>query len=161
MTTIAYDCDDGNVAADSQETGDGGQKYNCIKIYRVRGYVIATAGGTYAGMAFVRWFGDWIGNGEPDWDDHPDFVNLDYEEDFECLVIRKNGTCYSVNRLFVPHEQIGNRYIAIGSGGAAARGAMLAGATPREAVEIAKQIDTFTGGDVQEMSIGPARYLDV
>ena len=86
MTTIAYDSDAGIIAADSQETGYGGEKYSCKKLYRVGEYIIATAGGTYAGMAFVRWFELW--DGEPDWDDHPDFINLDLDEDFECLVVR-------------------------------------------------------------------------
>ena len=93
MTTIAYDCDDGTVAADSQDTGDGGQKYNCLKLFHSRGHVIATAGGSYSGIAFVQWFDSWEDGGEPDWDDCPDFVNLDYDEDFECLVIRADGTC--------------------------------------------------------------------
>lgn len=38
---------------------------------------------------------------------------------------------------------------AIGSGGAYAQGALMAGAGPREAVEIAASIDAFTGGDIK------------
>jgi len=152
MTTIAYDCESGTVAADSQETGYDGGKFNCKKLFKVNGATIATAGGTYAGMAFVNWFDDW--EGEPDWADHPDFINLDLEEDFECLVIREDKSCFTVNRLFVPEEQAGNRFITLGSGGAAARGAMMAGATPKEAVEIAKKIDSYTGGKVQVLSHG-------
>ena len=148
MTTIAYDARLGVVAADSQETGYGGEKFNCQKLFRSGDVIIATAGGTYAGMAFVNWFNDWD-DGDPDWDDHPDLTNLDLEEDFDCLVIRKNKTCFTVNRLFVPVDQVGNRYVTLGSGGSAARGAMMAGATPKEAVEIAKKIDSFTGGKVQ------------
>ncbi len=153
MTTIAYDARIGIVASDSQETS-GGDKYNCKKLYRSRNHVIATAGGTYAGMAFVTWFAEWTTDGEPDWNDCPDFTNLDWDEDFECLVIRPDKSCYSVNRLFVPVNQLGNRFITLGSGGSAARGALLAGASPREAVEIAKTIDTYTGGDIQEEIIG-------
>jgi ATP-dependent protease HslVU (ClpYQ) peptidase subunit len=150
MTTIAYDVKTGVIATDSQETGGAGQKYNCKKLYRIRESIIATSGGTYAGLAFVNWFDDW--EGDPDWDDHPDFINLDWEEDFECLVICPNE-CYTVNRLFVPADQAGNRFIALGSGGQAARAAMMQGATPKEAVEIAKKIDTYTGGKVIEMTI--------
>ncbi len=146
MTTIAYDTKIGVVAADSQETMENGEKYKCKKLFKVGDLIVATAGGTYAGMAFVNWLEGW--DGEPDWDDHPDFVNLDLEEDFECLVIREDKSCFTVNRLFVPVDQHGNRFITLGSGGKAARGALLAGATPKEAVEIAKQIDTFTGGTV-------------
>lgn len=154
MTTIALDLAAGEIAADSQETSESGQKYNCKKLFRVNGHVIATAGGSYAGQAFVNWFSQW--EDEPEWSDHPDLVNLDLEEDFECLVVRPDGSCYTVNRLFVPLEQTGNRLIAIGSGGAAARGAMLAGASPSEAVKIACQIDTYTGGRVTRMTFSPA-----
>jgi ATP-dependent protease HslVU (ClpYQ) peptidase subunit len=150
MTTIAYDTKLGVVAADSQETWENGQKYNCPKLYQVDGKIIATAGGSYAGLLFVDWFSQW--EGEPDWDDHPDLINLDLEEDFECLVIREDGSCFTVNRLFVPYEQVGNQFITLGSGGAAARGALMAGATPKEAVEIAKKIDAYTGGKVRVLS---------
>jgi hypothetical protein len=152
MTTIAVDLAAGEIAADSQETSDSGQKYNCKKLFRVKGHIIATAGGSYAGMAFVNWFREQ--GGDPDWAEHPDLVNLDLEEDFECLVVRPDGSCYTVNRLFVPLEQKGNPLIAIGSGGAAARGAMLAGASPSKAVRIACEIDTYTGGKVVKMTFG-------
>ena len=148
MTTIAYDSKLGIVAADSQEVS-GCDKYNCQKLFRSRGHVIATAGGSYAGMIFVRWFESWNEDGEPDWDDHPDLINLDWEEDFECLVIGPDKTCYMVNRLFVPNDATGDRFVTLGSGGSAARGALFAGATPVEAVEIAKRIDTYTGGEVK------------
>lgn len=150
MTTIAIDLDAGEIAADSQDTDEGGQKYSCKKLYKVNDHIIATAGGSYAGLLFVRWFDEW--DGDPDWDDHPDLVNLDFEEDFECLVVRPDGSVFTVNRLFVPYDQMA-RQIAIGSGGKAARGAMMAGATPTEAVKIAKEIDTYTGGRVVTMKL--------
>lgn len=151
MTTIAVDLDRREIAADSQDTDDSGQKYDCKKLFKVNGHIIATAGGSYAGLLFVEWFDQW--EHEPDWEDRPDLVNLDAEEDFECMVIRPDGTLYTVNRLFVPYEQNRNRQIAIGSGGKAARAAMMAGCTPTEAVQIAKKIDTYTGGRVVTMSL--------
>lgn len=153
MTTIAYDSKEGVIAADSQETSGSGDKFNCQKLFRVGHLIVATAGGTYSGMAFVRWLSDWKNPDDVNWDDYPDFTNLDTEEDFECLVIRPDKSCFTVNRLFTPVEQHGNRFIALGSGSAAARGAMLAGASPKEAVNIAKQIDAYTGGRVVEMTV--------
>ena len=150
MTTIAFDSQLGEIAADSQETWGSGHKYKCRKLYRVGDYIVATAGGSYAGMAFVRWLENW--EGEPDWDDHPDFINLDLDEDFECLVINPDKTCVTVNRLFIPVEAT-DRYICLGSGGKAAAGAMFAGATPKEAVRIASKIDTYTGGKICVMTI--------
>jgi hypothetical protein len=126
----------------------------CKKLFRCGDLIIATAGGTYAGMAFVNWIDEWDGEPLPaDWSDYPDFTNLDMEEDFECLVVRPDKSCFTVNRLFVPVEQAGNRFITLGSGGAAARGAMMAGATPKEAVSIASKIDTYTGGKIVEMTV--------
>ena len=149
MTTIAYDVDAGHIATDSQETSGNGEKYNCKKLFEVNGYIIATAGGSYAGMAFVNWMANW--HGDPDWSDHPDFVNLDTDEDFECLIISPDGECFTVNRLLTPLPQKGNKLITLGSGSKAARGAMMAGATAKEAVEIAKKIDSYTGGRIQEV----------
>ena len=153
MTTIAVDLELREIAADSQDTDESGQKYQCKKLYKVNGHIIATTGGSYAGLLFVEWFSGW--EDEPDWDERPDLLNLDLEEDFECLVIRPNGTCYTANRLFVPYEQEHNKQIAIGSGGKAARAAMMAGCSPAEAVKIAKEIDTYTGGRVISMQLPP------
>ena len=152
MTTIAYDANIGVVAADSRETGWHGEKYNCKKLYRVSNHVIATAGGSYASMIFVNWFDSWE-DGLPDWDDHPDLINLDCDEDFECLLIKPDKTCYCVNRLFVPLDQAGNKFITLGSGGGVAQGALRSGKTPKEAIAIAAQVDSFTGGKIVEMSV--------
>lgn len=160
MTTIAVDLKAREIAADSQDTDESGQKYHCQKLYKVNGHIIATAGGSYAGLLFIAWFDQW--EDEPEWEDRPDLVDLDLEEDFECLVIRPNGSCYTVNRLFVPYEQTHETQIAIGSGGKAARAAMMAGCTPTQAVEIAKKIDTYTGGEVVTMRLPgpPAPHLE-
>jgi len=149
VTTIALDMTLGEIAADSQDTGEGGQKYSCKKLFRMGDFIIATAGGSYAGLLFLEWFDQW--KHEPVWTDRPDLLNLDVEEDFECIVIRPNKTYYTVNRLIVPYEQT-TKQMGIGSGGAAATAAMMAGCTPTEAVKIAKRIDTYTGGRVMTMS---------
>jgi hypothetical protein len=151
VTTIALDMDLREIAADSQDTDESGQKYQCKKLFTVNNHIIATAGGSYAGLLFVEWFDQWTD--EPEWSDRPDLVNLDVEEDFECIVIRPDGSYYTVNRLFIPYEQEQNRQIAIGSGGKAARAAMMAGCSPTKAVKIAKKIDTYTGGKVVSLQL--------
>ena len=158
MTTIAYDVENGEIAADSQDTDTHFGKYHCRKLYEIHDHIIATAGGSYSGLAFVRWFDEHVS--APDTagadfstDQVPDYVNLDVEEDFECLVIRPDRTCYTVNRLFVPYEQEDNPFICLGSGGPIARGAMMAGASARDAVDIAKQIDALTGGPIRSLTV--------
>ena len=151
MTTIAYDIEQQVVASDSQET-EGERKIPCKKLYRVGDHIIATAGGTYSGLLFIEWFDQW--DGDPDWSERPDLINLDFEEDFECLIIRPNGTCYSVNKLFAPYERDREgRFVCLGSGSKVALGALLAGANIRKAIKIACQVDLYSSGRVQTMAV--------
>jgi len=152
MTTIVYNPEEGVVAADSQDT-DGSRKMQCDKLYYVNEHIIGTAGGSYAGLLFVRWFGEW--EDEPDytdWEQHPDLVNLDLDEDFECLVVRPDGTCYMINRLFIPYEMKPGP-VGVGSGSACALGALMAGAHVKQAVKIACTIDAHTSGPVKTMRV--------
>lgn len=153
MTTILYDPDTGEIAADSQDTA-GMTKNDCIKLFRANGHIIGTAGGSYAGLLFVRWFKEW--EEEPDYDDRddkPDLINLDMEEDFECIVVRPDKTCYTVNRLFIPYEMLKGKPVALGSGAGPALGAFHAGVDVKEAVRIACKIDLYSSGRVQHMKI--------
>lgn len=154
MTTIIYDQENGEIAADSQDTGNG-TKQTCLKLYRVNDHIIGTAGGSYSGLLFVRWFAEW--EGEPDWDDRqdtPDLTNLSEDEDFECIVVRPNKSCYTINRLFVPYEMLKSQgAVALGSGAAAALGAFSAGVDVKEAVRIACKIDAHSSGRVQHMKV--------
>ena len=150
MTTIVYDPFNGIVASDSQES-DCGRKIACKKLYKVNKHIIGTAGGSYAGLLFVEWFSEYAG--EPDWKERPDLINLDVEEDFECLIVRPGGTCYTVNRLFVPYEREINDFIGLGSGSGVALGALNAGADARKAIRIACKIDEYSSGKVQTMKI--------
>jgi ATP-dependent protease HslVU (ClpYQ) peptidase subunit len=49
--------------------------------------------------------------------------------------------------------EVETEFIAIGSGGDLAMGAMGAGATARQAVEIAARFDCFTGGKIDEFRL--------
>lgn len=141
VTTIAYK--EGIVAADSRETyatEAGGSTTNlCEKLFRKRvskrDVVIATAGGTYAGMLFV----DWFGTGKP----VPDILSdLDLEEDFDVLILDR-GKVYTCNHLCRPVE-VCEPYYAIGSGRKGAWAAMDCGRTAREAVRIATLRDPYS-----------------
>jgi len=151
MTTIAYR--DGVIAADTQETWDDGSFTPCKKIYRISssdaeidGHIVALAGGSYSAEVFLEWYE----NG--DWNDPPDLVNLDADEDFEALVVKNDGTLWTCNRLFA-FIPIKVDYFAMGSGGKAALGAMAVGATADEAVRAAMKHDCYTGGKVQTLKV--------
>lgn len=150
MTTIAVRA--GIIASDSQVTyeteASGNRKFRCRKLFRKKtkkhgDVIIATAGQSSPGMLFV----DWYGSGRKP----PTYLRQSESADFLCLVIRKDGIFEYDN--WCREEQIESEFYAIGSGANAALGAMHMGATAAQAVEIAKQIDIFTGGDVVTMSL--------
>jgi len=153
VTTILYDPEAGEIASDSQDT-DGMVKMDCIKLFRVNDHLIGTAGGSYSGLLFVRWFQEW--EGEPDYDDRnerPDLTGLSDDDDFECIVVRPDKSCYTVNKFFVPYEMLIGRPIALGSGSGPALGAFIAGVDVKEAVRIACKIDACSGGRVQHLKV--------
>lgn len=73
------------------------------------------------------------------------------DDNFEITMLTKDGRLFQMGSSYLNYVEcsIPN---ASGSGELIARGAMLAGASPKEAVEIASQVDVYTGGDVQAMS---------
>lgn len=151
MTTIAYRA--GILAADSQVTygGDedaGSRKHRCQKLFRKRAFgadvVIATAGEGPPGMLFVDWYGK---------KSKPPAVLA--EAEFTCLVLDEDGL-WEFDR-WCRAEQIAEEFYAIGSGAKVALGAMHHGASAREAVEIAKLVDPYTGGEVKTMELSSGR----
>jgi hypothetical protein len=158
LTTIAVR--NGFMASDSQESDEGNSvKRPCLKIYEkqitYRGQkwkvLIGTAGASYTGMVFVDWY-----NGNPHKRIPYQFENVDYMEDFECLILHPAGV-FTVNRMCRPilSETV---YNAVGSGSKAAMAVMMhdAKATAKRAVEIACQIDAYTSLPVV-VRAGPTR----
>lgn len=138
MTTI---CTDGkSMAADRLVTGDNVIYGTTTKIIQLDdGTIIGHTGNAYQFSAFVQWCNT---------RQHQPF---DGKDSMEALVLTPDGLirCY---------DEHGRSYIAqapqaTGSGAAVAFGAMKAGATPAEAVEIAALYDTRTGGGVDAYSL--------
>jgi len=101
------------------------------------GKVTLAGAGTYAK---IHKFFDWISRGAD-----PDEYVEDEGERSE-LIMFNNGTLYSYEGYCEPIEL--DVPMAVGSGSTFAMGAMLAGATPEEAVHIAMKLDPYTGGEV-------------
>lgn len=146
MTTIAFR--DGVMASDSMASNEGYlQKTNCKKIYELECYrtkepcVVGLAQGFYAGLVFLEWF---VGNTGDDVMDN----TLDTEDDFEALVAYPDGGLYTFNRYLIAYD-IDADFHAIGSGAKCAMAAMYCGRSAVEAVEVASEIDMYTGGAVQ------------
>lgn len=140
MTTCLYDKRTKTVVADTRNTDNGGARWLCDKIEKLPdGSIFLGSGHLYTiGQCRV-----WAKNG---WDERkrPDFTfyleDTD-ERDFSCLHISKDGErVILVDAEMCPVEVI-NDFMAIGSGASYALGAMEAGATPLEAVQIACKHD--------------------
>lgn len=138
MTTIATD---GKTMA-----GDGCRFYcdtcvmaSAVKVRRLHdGALVGTAGDVGFGMAVV----EWLENGGP-----PPAL----KDDGSALLLETSGECFvldhNCNRIPVEAP------VSIGSGMDLAIGAMMAGATPAEAVAIAAQKDPHTGGTITVLGI--------
>lgn len=140
MTTIAYR--KGVMAADSQASWDSGIKTCTMKkLSRLRGHLIGIAGAVHTAGIFLRWFE----NGATG---DLDLKGLDAEEDFIAMVVTPAQEIYTMTRLLTPVlEQA--EFFAIGSGAAPAMAAMKMGGSAKRAVEVACEIDLFTGGPVK------------
>lgn len=150
MTTIAVDArKKGEIVmvADNLETS--GWKAPCTKIYDVneginKGDVVGTTGSSSTSMLFVEYWR--AQRRERDYSEFhdTDFFSLDDDEElFECALIR-DGAIYYVDRLFLPIP-VELPFAAFGSGGMYAMGAMLQGADAVGGVEVACQLDPYTG----------------
>ena len=158
MTTIAVR--GGFMAADSQESDDGNSvKQPCRKIYEkqitYRGQkwrvLIGTAGATYTGMVFVDWY-----TGDPNKRIPYQFENVDFIEDFECLILHPAGI-FTVNRMCRP-ILVETEYASVGSGKKAAIAVMIydKNASAKRAVEVACKVDVYTSTPIVVKS-GPTR----
>lgn len=156
MTTIAYK--QGIMACDSQATaGDTIVSYKQKKIYKVNGHLIGCAGRLSECIAFVDYFRKLMvvqearQNGVP-MDSLPPFE----AENFMAIVVdpEREVSIFEGGNDIIPAEDP----VAIGSGGVYATAAMKAGADAKRAVEIAIEMDVFSGGDVQVVEVD--RYLE-
>jgi ATP-dependent protease HslVU (ClpYQ) peptidase subunit len=138
MTTIATD---GKVvASDSRMSGAYIDQSGAQKLWRVGASIVACAGDYAMAIKFVEWANAGYA---------PD-AKPDISENFEAIVVTKAAIKY-----YCPHlvgVRVG-RPAAIGTGVHYAMGAMLAGASPKRAVEIAKRLDSGTGGKVVTMEV--------
>ncbi len=138
MTTIAFN--EEVMVSDSQmTTGNHIEPEPMKKIYRAAGYLCG-----YCGVSdMAEQVFDWLDSGG---DVAKAPTSKDYYE-----VVRHNG-----GKKFEIYFNKGNGWLkkscpgAIGSGEYYALAAMMAGATPKEAVKIASKLDVATGGKIVE-----------
>ena len=147
MTTIAYR--DGVMATDTLAVGGDLYRGKVRKIQRLEdGSLLGIAGDA----GYHCFFEKWLLN-KPTWENRP---RLPENSDISLLFVRRDGRIFhSAERLVL--VEVETEFIAIGSGGDLAMGAMGAGSTARQAVEIAARFDCFTGGNIDEFRLSAPR----
>lgn len=145
MTTIAIDAF-GNIAADGRSTSDNEIcRHDVEKIIFRHGRIYGLTGCASMRDVLVEWHNAGA-------DDHKLPV-YSGGNGWGLIVIRDDGIYFYTNTC--PHS-MANEYkapAAFGSGQQWAMGAMMAGKTAKEAVEIACKIDTGSGGNIISMNI--------
>ena len=114
--------------------------HNTVKVFRLNdGRIAGVAGGAFNAAPFINWLNDG--------GDKPDFG----EDSFDALVLHPDGSVQNYDKQCraIP-EAVPT---ACGSGRDIAIGAMEAGATPEEAVDIASRRNAYTGGKITVLSI--------
>lgn len=135
MTTIATDGK--TIAADSRVTGTFIGQHD--KLFQIGDSVFGISGNIPRVMRVV----DWLSAG------CPEASKPDVEDDFAILQLHQGGVWYWDSSL--RPIRYGIPYAAIGSGAEFAMGAMLAGKSPKLAVEIACELDECSGHPINSM----------
>jgi ATP-dependent protease HslVU (ClpYQ) peptidase subunit len=131
MTTIAADLKAKTMACDSQWS-DGAEKGTTKKIHRIKGELHGFAGEWDVIQKAIEWCKKGKKGPPP-------------KGDVSVLILNGKITTWEPENGFMDQ---GNQF-AIGTGGAAARAAMMAGSDVKTAVRIATKIDAQSGGPVR------------
>lgn len=143
MTTIVATANHPAIYSDSRMTFNSSNIYTTRKIFAVDDTLVGVCGCLISAAKFV----EWMRLGCPA-DDKPDF-----DGEFDALQVSQGRQITMWCNKLVPLE-VGEPFVCLGSGGAFAAGAMAMGASPADAIEIAKRFDSGSGGDVVSMHLG-------
>lgn len=145
MTTIVANLD--MMVSDSKcSVEHKGIDYPTIKIVKAGGQIFGAAGDGGDCTRFLKWASGGFKLGqEPKWSTT---TTTGTEDAVIGLVLNDKGIHIWSYGDPEP-EKIESEFYAIGSGGKAARVAMLLGQTPEEAVNLAIAVDPFSGGPLQ------------
>jgi ATP-dependent protease HslVU (ClpYQ) peptidase subunit len=133
MTTIFADAKKGVMVCDSKTTL-GNTWFASTKVHRIGDDLVGFAG--YRAEA-MKWL-DWFSNGKRG--PQPKITNS------EALILSSEGLIYIDGT--GESNPIERGYFGVGSGGAIAVGAFMAGADAKKAVDIACQVDANSGGTI-------------
>ena len=141
MTTIAANLE--AMASDSKVDCGMGVSYKAVKIVRVKKMIVGACGDGGDCSRLLEWAERDFKEPRPKWEQEDGS-----EEAIWALVLRADGL-YFFTQTDPEPEKMDEPHFAIGSGGKAARVALLLGKTPEEAVDLACQVDGGSGLPVQ------------
>lgn len=145
MTTIVYA--NGILAADTRAyAGDPtpiGQKQKIRSMMDDEGRRVSWGVST-AHPGLSEEIAKWFANGK-----HADYEPILAGREFTALEIQPDGSVYYYHDNFTPSGPLYSEHFAIGTGAQYALGALAMGATPEQAVRVAMERDSWSGGSVQ------------
>lgn len=155
MTTIAYK--DGFMASDTQMTNGNRKLFGIRKVFATQSFIVGIGGAVPMIDPVLAWFLD----AEINTADHgvsPEQFHSTNPPDFCSTDIQILAVCRETRMAFeldaTGHGvRLGEGFAALGSGAEYALGAMAAGASAREAVEIAAAMDIHTGGVIEVVDV--------
>lgn len=142
MTTVVFK--DGVFAADSLITSGGTVEGYCKKITRCENVYVGWAGSLQAATLFK----DYLSGKDID----KSFFDKPQQEFSAIVADSANRQVITYTNGLIP-EIYNAPFYCIGSGTSIAKGALMAGATPREAVKVAASLDIYTGGKIQTVKV--------
>lgn len=154
MTTVAYDKRNKTIGADSKNTDGSGQVFLVNKIERLTdGRFFLGSGHLLTIDQMKRWADvNFLEDRRPDFSELIGENADDYSS--SCIIISKDGCrVWIIDDEMTPFE-VEDDIVTTGSGGSVARGALAAGATMEEAINIAIKYDSNSGGPVRTHIIG-------
>jgi hypothetical protein len=124
--------------------GDGNSdtQLDGAKLYRKRNAIIGVAGSHVLGEQFIQWYGT-----------RKKKPKFPPKAEFEALVLTEKGLYHFDEDFSV--SKVVNEWFAIGSGAHAALGALYAGKTLEEAVQISCKVDPWSGEPIQILRLNP------
>lgn len=152
MTTCVYDRRTKTIAADTQNTDSAQTIYRVAKIERLKnGSYFLGSGNCFTIGITKRWAETGFAESK-----RPEYGVMFEDPDeygFSCLVISQDGNTITLIDNEMQPTLILDDYAAVGSGGAFAIGALDAGATVEQALDIACQRDSSTSHPVHVVKL--------
>lgn len=145
MTTIAANLE--SMASDSKVSVGLGVSYKATKIVRVKRMIVGACGNGGDCSRLLEWAERDFKTPAPEW------AEVETSDDAVWALVLKADGLYFFTQSDPEPEKMDEPHFAIGSGGKAARVALLLGKTPEEAVELACQVDDYSNTPVQMLSL--------